>query len=181
MPGASVETITGRLGVGSVCLLAIFLAIDGMQIGAFHLVETYGKSATFGIIAALPTAVVAYILGVFCVGTADLLFSRFTRFRDPDPVKVADVSRSAGSLLQQLYTEHLRNDELLKGASIAFLLLAVGIALDASNLRGYEPIVFLACVGAIVMSAMSLIFAQRSLAKAGGLLDGAAAETSNAP
>lgn len=68
MLGAPVETITGRLGVGAIAFLALFLAVDGMKIGAFHLVETYGNSVTFGIVAALPTAVVAYILGVFLQG-----------------------------------------------------------------------------------------------------------------
>lgn len=166
MLGAPVETITGRLGVGSICFLAFFLAADGMQIGVFNLVEAYGDSVTFGIVAALPTAVVAYILGVFCFGTADLVLSKFNAFQEPDPEKLLALSKSGGDLLKQSYSETIRNLELLKGSFVAFILLAVGTVLDASNMRGYEPIIVLASISAIGLSALSLLFARRAVVKA---------------
>jgi hypothetical protein len=166
MLGAPVETITGRLGVGSIAFLAIFLAVDGMQIGVFHLVETYGNSVTFGIVTALPTAVVAYILGVFCVGTADLVLSKFSAFQEPNPKIVYALSKSGGDLLKQSYSETIRNLELLKGSFFAFILLAFGTVLDASNMRGYEIVVVLAFVIAIGLSALSLLFARRAVVKA---------------
>ena len=46
MPGASLEAVTGRLGVGAIAFLGLFLIVDGMQIGVFDLVETIGKSVT---------------------------------------------------------------------------------------------------------------------------------------
>ena len=166
MLGAPVETITGRLGVGAICFLALFLAVDGMQIGVFHLIETYGKSVTFGIIAALPIAVVTYILGVFCVGTADLVLSRFCAFREPEPELILALSQSGGDLLQQSYSENLRNSELLKGSSVAFVLLATGTLLDVSNMRGYETIVIIAFIVALGLSALSLVFAHRAIGRA---------------
>lgn len=166
MLGAPVETITGRLGVGSICFLAFFLAVDGMQIGAFNLVETYGDSVTFGIVAALPTAVVAYIMGVFCFGTADLILSKFTAFQEPDPERIYALSKFGGDLLKQSYSETIRNLELLKGSSVAFILLALGAVLDSSNMRGYEIIVVLASISALGLSALSLLFARRAVVKA---------------
>ncbi|MCB1504875.1 MAG: hypothetical protein KDJ47_07850 [Hyphomicrobiaceae bacterium] len=166
MLGAPVETITGRLGVGSICFLAFFLAVDGMQIGVFNIVETYGNSVTFGIVATLPTAVVAYILGVFCFGTADLVLSKFTAFQEPDPDKLLTLSNSGGDLLKQSYSETIRNLELLKGSFVAFILLAVGTVLDASNMPGFELIVVLACISSIGLSALSLLFARRAIVKA---------------
>jgi Kef-type K+ transport system membrane component KefB len=171
MPTASVETITGRLGVGSICFLAFFFVIDGMQIGVFHLVETYGDSVTFGIVAALSTAVVAYIFGVFCVGTADLVLSRFAAFKEPDPEKLYALSISGGDLLKQSYSEIIRILELLKGLFIAFLLLALGTVLDASNMLGYKNIVILAFIIAIALSVLSLLFARRSVIKAKRILE----------
>lgn len=166
MLGAPVETITGRLGVGAICFLAFFLAVDGMQVGVFELIELYGKSVTFGIVAALPTAVVAYILGVFCVGTADLVLSRFAAFQEPAPEKIYGLSKLGGDLLKQMYSETIRNFELLKGSSVAFLLLAVGTVLDTSNMRGNEIIVVLASLSAVGIAALSLLFARRALEKA---------------
>jgi hypothetical protein len=168
---APVETITGRLGVGSICFLAFFLAIDGMQIGAFHLVETYGDSVTFGIVAALPTAVVAYIFGIFCVGTADLVLSRFAAFQEPDPEKIYALSKSGGDLLKYNYSEINRVLELLKGLFIAFILLAFGTLLDASNMIGYENIVIVSFIIAIGLSVLSLLFARRSIIKVKRILE----------
>lgn len=130
------------------------------------LVETYGDSVTFGIVAALPTAVVAYILGVFCVGTADLVLSKFTAFQEPAPERICALSKSGGDLLRQSYSETIRNLELLKGSFVAFLLLALGVALDASNMRGYETILVLAFIAAIGLSLLSLLFSRRSVVKA---------------
>lgn len=169
MFGASLEIVTGRLGVGAICLLAVFLAVDAMQIGAFAMVETYGSSTTFGIVAALPTAVVAYILGAFCVGVAELALSRFPAFKEPDPEEVLVVSRAGGELLQQFYTERVRNYELLKGASFAFLLLAIGSAFEWKNMPGFEGIVVLSCCGALALSGLSLVFARRSISAARAL------------
>ncbi len=166
MIGAPVETITGRLGVGAISFLAFFLMVDGMQVGAFRLVETYGNSVTFGIVAALPTAVVAYILGVFCVGTADIILSRFESLSEPHPQKILTLSKFGGDLLNQSYLEAIRNSELLKGSSVAFILLAVGTILDSSNMRGYETAVVFAFCAAIGLSILSLVFARRVVAKA---------------
>ena len=85
MPGASLEAVTGRLGVGAIAFLGLFLMVDGLQVGAFELVETYGKSSTWGIVGVVLTAVVIYIIGVFCVGIAELGLSRFAVFDGPKP------------------------------------------------------------------------------------------------
>jgi hypothetical protein len=166
MLAAPIETITGPLGVGAICFLAFFLAVDGMQIGVFHIVETYGDSVTFGIVAALPTAVVAYILGVFCVGTADLVLSKFSAFQEPDPEEIYALSKTGGDLLRQSYSEKIRNFELLKGSSVAFILLAAGTVFDASNMLKYEIIFVLAFIAAIGFSILSLLFARRAVLKA---------------
>ncbi len=166
MLGAPIETITGRLGVGAICFLAAYLAVDGMQIGVFHLTEAYGNSVTFGMVFALPTAVVTYIFGVFCVGTADLVLSRFNAFCEPEPELILALSQSGGNLLQQSYSENLRNFELLKGSSVAFVLLAAGTLLDISNMQGYETIVIIAFILALSLSALSLVFAHRAIGRA---------------
>lgn len=163
MIGAPLETITRRLGVGSICFLALFLAVDGMQIGVFKLTETYGSSVTFGIVAALPSAVVAYIMGVFCFGVADLVLLRFNAFQEPSPERIFAISRYGGDLLKQSYSETIRNLELLKGAFVAFLLLAIGASLEFPNMRGHEMVIVLAAVSAISLSGLSLLFARKAV------------------
>jgi hypothetical protein len=171
MISASVEIVAGRLGVGAICFLALFLMADGMQVGVFQLVETYGNSVTFGIVAALPTAVVAYILGIYCVGVADLFVSRFESFREPSPQSVYRLSKSGGELLRQEYAEIMRNFELLKGSSVAFFLLAIGALLDVTNMRGFEVVVALVFIGAIIVALLSLVFASQTLRKGKSIVE----------
>ena len=98
----------------------------------------------------VPTAVVIYIIGVFCVGIAELGLSRFAVFDEPKPnVHPGRFSRSGPGLLQQVYADHLRNHELLKGAAVSFVILAVGSLAEWRTLPGFEIVVVLATVGAI--------------------------------
>ena len=169
MPGASFEAVTGRLGVGAIAFLGLFLFVDGFQVGAFEMIELYGKSATWGIVGVIPTAVVIYIVGVFCVGVADTLLAPFPKLRGPSPEDLLAVSRSAGAIVEQSYAEHLRNHELLKGAAVAFVILAAGSLAEFPNLPGLEALAWIGVLGAIVLSLLSLVFSQRALAQAASL------------
>lgn len=169
MPGTSLEALTGRLGVGAIAFLGLFLCVDGAQVGTFEMVEAYGRSVTWGIVGIVPTAVVIYIVGVFCNGVADLLLAGVPAFRGADPADILAVSRAGGPVVQQLYGDHLRNHELLRGAAVSFLLLAVGSLLESRNARGFETLVWLAVASALVLSVLSLLFSRRAVALASSL------------
>ena len=169
MPGASLEAVTGRLGVGAIAFLGLFLIVDGAQLGAFEMIELYGKSATWGIVGVLPTAVVMYILGVFCVSAAELLVAPFAAFRGPEPPDILVVSRAGGPVVQQFYGEQIRNHELLKGAAVSFLILAAGSLAEFPNAAGYESLVWIAAIAAVILSMLSLLFSRRAMAHATSL------------
>jgi hypothetical protein len=165
MLGASAEAITGRLGVGAIAFLACFLVADGQQIGIFEMVESYGKSASFGIVIALPTAVVTYVLGVIMMGLADLIYRPFSSLAPITARQVRVVSMRGGALLQQIFVENLRNFELLKGASAAFVLLAVGCLAEISNMPS-RAIIAASVVGSVALAMLSLMFAVRARSRA---------------
>src|SRR5262245_23636519 len=169
MPGASLEAITGRLGVGAVAFLGLFLMADGSRLGVFELVEMYGKSSTWGIVGVVPTLVVIYIIGVFCVGLAEVGLSRFAALHGPSPRDILVVSRLGTGLIQQLYADHLRNHELLKGAAVSFVILAFGSLAEWQTIPATEVVVVLAVGAAILLSCLSLIFARRAAQQAAAL------------
>ncbi len=94
MPNTSLEAVTGRLGVGAIAFLGMYLAVDGLQLGVFELVETYGKSVAWGILGVIPTIVVTYIIGVFCLEIADTALSRSASFRVHRPKKIIAISKT---------------------------------------------------------------------------------------
>jgi hypothetical protein len=133
MQGASFEAITGRLGIGAIAFLGLFLIVDRMQVGVFELIQIYGKSTAWGIVGVVPTVVVTYIIGVFALGIAELALSRVNGFSSPHAKELVAISRSGSPLLDRLYAENLRNHELLKGAFVSFLLLATGCIDELPN------------------------------------------------
>jgi len=166
LSGTGLEGITGRLGIGAITVLGLFLLVDGAQIGVFELIETYGNSTTWGIVGIVPTAVVTYIVGVFCLGAADLVLSKLSAFQPPTPADVLNISRTGSALLEQAYSDHTRNFELLKGAAISFVILSVGSLAEASNLPSNRSVIWLAVLAALGLSPLSLLFAHRSLVQA---------------
>jgi hypothetical protein len=170
MPGASFDAVTGQLGVGAIAFFGLFLIVDGM-IGVFDLVETMGKSVTWGIIGLLPTVVVTYIVGVFCLGIAEVVLSGFPSFSLPKPEDIIAVSRIGSTLLQQVYSEHLRNHELLEGTSVSFLILAVGCITESSSMSGSIVIVWFFTAGAIALAVLSLLFSGRAARRAAAIAE----------
>jgi hypothetical protein len=172
MPGASFEAVTGRLGVGAIAFFGLFLIADG-TIGVFELIEAIGKSVTWGIIGILPTVVVTYVVGVFCLGIAEVVLSGLPSLSSPKPEDIIAVSKTGSALLQQIYSEHLRNHELLKGTSVSFLILTAGCIAESPNMHGSIAIVWLFTTAAIALAALSLFFSGRAARRAAAIASAA--------
>jgi hypothetical protein len=172
MPGASFEAVTGRLGVGAIAFFGLFLLVDGL-IGVFDLVEAMGKSVTWGIIGLLPTVVVTYIVGVLCLGIAEVALPRFPSFSLPKPEDMIAVSGTGSALLQQVYSEHLRNHELLKGAAASCLILAGGCVAQSPSMSGSIVTVWVFTAGALALAILSLLFSGRAARRAAAIAEAA--------
>ena len=166
MPGASFEAVTGRLGVGAIALLGVFFLVDGTNHGVFPLIETIGKSVTWSMIGVLPTVVVTYIVGVLCFELAELVLARVPSLASPGPAAILAVSETGSALLQQLYSEHVRHHELLKGSFVSFVILTVGCLGERSNMRDDMATVWLFAGAALMLASMSLLFANREASRA---------------
>ena len=173
MPGASFEAITGRLGIGAIAFLGLFLIVDGIQAGVLGLVETMGKTVTWGIIGVVPTVVVTYIVGVFCLGIAEAVLSGLSSLASTKPEDIIAVSATGSALFQQLYSEHLRNHELLTGATVSFFILAMGCIAETPKLGYNSPIGWLLTAGAIGLAVLSLLFARGAARRAATLAQAA--------
>lgn len=54
MPSETIAGVAGPTGVGALFVLGVFLFLDGRAPDLFPTVETYAKTATWGIVAAAP-------------------------------------------------------------------------------------------------------------------------------
>jgi len=180
MPGASLESISGRLGIGAIAFLGLFLLVDGIQSDVLGLVEMMGKTTTWGIIGVVPTIVVTYIIGVFCLGIAEASLSGFpSLLASTKPEDILAVSATGSVLLQQIYFEHLRNYELLKGSTVSFFILAIGCIAETPKL-GYNSFIgWLFTSGAIFLAILSLVFARSASRSASAIAQSACLHGNN--
>jgi len=163
IPFQSIEAFAGATGVGALCLLAVFLMIDGRESGVFPTIEFYAKTATWGIVAAIPVLSISYVIGLLFIGFADLLmepvYSALDVHSAEDLVKISKaIATQKSSALIETYLQLRQEQEILGGGGLAFILLAFGACSEVRNLSSLRKVIyFLATLTAIVgLSALGL-------------------------
>lgn len=155
MPNESLSTIAGPAGVGALCILGVFLVLDGRSPGIFPTVEEYVKTTTWGVIAAVPVLVIAYVLGLFVNSVAVLAvqgaFGVGAAAETADIVAIAGVPIEKSPAVQ--YFLQLRQDRaVLAGSCMAFVVLTIGAISETSNLPHIKSSI-------IVVASCSLLLA----------------------
>lgn len=167
----ALESLTGQLAIGSLCLLGIFLIVDG-RTNAFLIVEEYSNSSTWGIVAAIPVVVVTYILGVFAGQLAELAFSRLPGFRrQSDEQEFVNVCESAIEPIIERYMELKRLQKLLEGAALGFFLICLGALSEIRLMAGWESIAYISAGLALFAALLCPYFAFRIAKRAHLLVD----------
>lgn len=167
----ALESLTGQLAVGSLCLLGIFLILDG-RTGVYQITEEYGKSATWGIVAAIPTLVLTYILGIFAVQAAQLAFSGLRSLhREHEAEELVQISASKLEPVVNRYLELRRLQSLLEGATIGFLLLSLGALSEIRMMAGWEIVAYSSAIMAFAAACLCPVFAVRLARQARSLVE----------
>jgi hypothetical protein len=166
----SIESTTGLFAVGSLCLLGIFMFLDG-RTEIFSVVENYGKSTVWGIVAAVPTLVVAYIFGMLAVAIAELFFTRVGKLHKQDDVEsFIKIATFGNDPITQEYLGAIRRQTLLEGCSVSFITVAIGILSMSSYNPGYERLGYAIAVGSSALAILCPILAACLLKKARALV-----------
>jgi hypothetical protein len=119
---ATLEDLTGYLGLGALELLGFFFVLDGIS-GFLVFLETYAKTSSWAILVTIPVLVVSYILGL----TSSLAVESALRFRPIlTPELFARTATSKNETLIRRYAEVERHSRLLNGCLVAFLFLGFG-------------------------------------------------------
>lgn len=148
MPSATISGVVGPTGVGAICGLGIFLFLDGLVPDLFPTVEIYARTATWGVVAAIPLLVIFYVAGVLVIGIMEAAvgaaFGPVCDFRPEDAAAIS-VAVTKDSAASQLYMQSLQDRAVLAGGSVALVVLAGGACSEVNNLRNLKvPIVVLA-------------------------------------
>ncbi|VVO50407.1 hypothetical protein PS862_00282 [Pseudomonas fluorescens] len=155
MQPESLSTIAGPTGVGSLCMLGLFLLFDGRAPSLLPTFEEYARTATWGIVAALPVLVMAYVIGLFLsvIATAAIQY-----FFGPDfsqeAIDIASLSKLSvdKTAAIQVYLQLLADRTTLAGSGVALLFLAGGAISEIDNLQNLKVTIWAIAVGVGLLS-----------------------------
>jgi hypothetical protein len=149
---SSIENLTGMLSIGSLCILGTFMVLDG-RTNIFQVLETYGKTATWAIVAAIPALVISYVVGVFAVTAAMLILRRIRwLYRPEDHTGLITVARFGNNVITNSYQELSRQRRLLEGAMIGFITIAIGAWSETANFPESRPIGLALIFGSLALA-----------------------------
>jgi len=158
MTGAadSLGSFAGATGVGALCILGVFLFLDGRAPELFPTIEEYSKTATWGVVAAIPVLAIAYVIGLMLI-TASCFAVRgaFGPSLRDEAADVARVSLVAvkESVLAQEYSQLKQERDVLGGAALSLIVLAIGAISDSKNLPHMRSIVIAAALSTFIAAA----------------------------
>lgn len=155
-------------GVGALCLLGIFLIVDGQEPNLFPTVEFYSKTKTWALVAVIPVFAISYVTGLFSVVIIEpigtFIFSQFYPGMT-ESENLARISFLNADLLRQEYLRLTKEKELLYGSVLAFFLIGLGGLSEIKNLPRLRGILVLASFCAIILSLSSLYVATQKRLK----------------
>ncbi|MEL6808035.1 MAG: hypothetical protein AAFO97_09665 [Pseudomonadota bacterium] len=120
--------LTGALGIGSIAVLAVLMVLDTLS--PIHtLIETEADSQTWALFVAVPIIVISYVAGIICVALGNTARTTFSSVSPPEPEWVS-IPESLLNIVTVQYRNAKRKIDVLDGATVAFLMLAIGLALE---------------------------------------------------
>lgn len=165
----SLTAVAGPSGVGALFLLGVFLFADGFAPEIFPTVETYAKTTTWGIVAAVPVLAMTYVLGLlFMTGSVFLLQFFFGPGHDQEMVDIARLASIAAdkSPSVQVYVQLMHERSVLAGSSLACLVLCLGALSERRNLPNLSGSIIVIALGALLLAVLLFYFAGRKSADA---------------
>lgn len=158
MPNTSeaLGSFAGATGVGALCLLATFLLIDGRAPNLFPTVEVYAKTATWGIVAAVPVLAISYIAGLLVISGAECAVSR--SFGPRAETEFADLARvskipAKDSVAVQQFAQLRQDRAILAGSAVALVFLSFGALSEIRNLPGLKAVILCSALATVLVAA----------------------------
>lgn len=158
MANDSIAIVAGPAGAGALCMLGIFLTLDGRAPNLFPTVETYAKTATWGVVAAVPILLIAYVLGIFLSSIGVLAIQ--TVFGPGTTAEMTDMVRlnnlPAHSIVLQHYLQLRQERSVLAGSAISLVSLCVGAVSETANLMHIKGEVMILAVMCLLFGVLLL-------------------------
>jgi hypothetical protein len=159
MDRTAISDLSGALAVGSIAFAGTFLIVDGIN-GLFILIEQYAQTATWAIVLAAPTLVLAYAFGLIAIQLTGFLRTAYDVRCGRDPIaSFIKVAQLDNVHVVSRYGELRRSQEFLQGMSPSLAILGVGALFAIRWLGPFYLFGYVAGAGCLALSAVLPIIA----------------------
>jgi hypothetical protein len=143
IPWDSINGFAGATGIGAICVLGFFFIADGQDSNILHTLNTYAKTASWSILAAVPTVAISFLVGQFAILSAAFLCSFFTSGNFSEVTSLISISKANNEFLSQEYLRIKQEKDILCGSSFSFLILGVGAFFELRNLSSHKRVILI--------------------------------------
>jgi len=157
VPWQGLQGFSGATAIGALVFVDLALIANSFADNLFPVINIYSQTPTWAIVVAIPLVSIAYLLGVLCIGAAEVILIRFRCLDANALVEDILVTSTSGEFASMHFRQLRQEADLLAGAMIAFVLLALGAGLSAWRIAGWRK--FLTAVASIsVLLAIGSVF-----------------------
>lgn len=151
----------GTLAVGSLCFLGAFMVVDGVT-GLYLLIDQYAGDAAWAVLFAFPALVLSYVFGLIATTAGHVFFQRLRKRSAEDELEhFAQVAGTGNQAMAERYLALVQHQALLEGASVGFLMLAIGSMFSIRWLSGFEVFGVIAGLGFTGLAVLSPVLADK--------------------
>ena len=157
MPWQSLQGLSGATAIGALVFVDLALVANSFADNLFPVINVYSQTPTWAIVVAIPLISLAYLLGILSIGASEIMLIGVhlldKKALVEDIIAVSGRGEYAGARFQQIRQEA----ELLAGGTIAFALLALGAALSAWKIGGWQRFLTAVAVMAVLLAGGSVL------------------------
>ncbi len=161
--GDSISTLAGPAGVGALCLLGLFLFLDGRAPDLFPTFEQFAKTASWSVVAAVPVLAVSYVLGLSIMIASERAISSVvgpSQSREVgDLERITTTGLAKDSPASIFYAEAIRNRAVLAGGALGLLVLSLGALSETSNLPNLRSTIIVAVLLTVFLAVLAAYLA----------------------
>ena len=170
VPWQGIQGFSGATAVGSIVFAAWALITNAYATNLFPVIDIFSQSPAWALVVAVPVLSVGYLVGLICIAVTEaaLVALKLTApdSHDDERLHVLDQSPAGAARYEQVRQEAA----VLSGSGAAILLLAVGVALHAARIPGWQRSLTSMAACAVLIAGASLVLGVRRRRKATHLL-----------
>jgi len=161
LPLQNIQGFSGATAVGSLAFLGWALITNAFAENFFPVINLYAQSPTWAIVAAIPAISLAYLLGLLCIGTGEIVLVRLKLIPANSEEDRTLARWQLSNVLTTRYQQLQQDADILAGSGMALTLIVLGASLHAWRVEGWRHSLISIAICALIIAYGSVALSVR--------------------